>query len=190
MQSSTSFRKLTNSSKINEVGTFLISCSLFFTGTGLGILLHTLFPQPVRHAKQATFSFNMLEIAGGNAEVIITLSLGGFLLGIPTVISLISNGVVFGVVVSSIVRDYGILVVLFTVLPHGILEIGGICLAGMVGFRVTRALLSLFLEWSPVSTNGKEVWDWLAWLEISIGLILVAATIETTVTPWLANRFL
>lgn len=190
MRTGTSFRNLINTIKIDNIGSFLISCSLFFGGTGLGFLINSLHPKPVYHAEQATYSLTMLDIARGNVEVLITLSIGGFLLGIPTIISLISNGVVMGVIVASIVRNYGFPVVLFTILPRGILEIAGICLAGMVGFRETRTLLDLFLGRSNRFTNRREIWGWIGWLLISIGLILIAATIESTVTPWLANRFL
>lgn len=169
---------------------FYISSTIFFGGAVVGYLIRTSILQPQSLPSSGELSFSSVEIATGNFEVIALIALGGFLLGIPTIVSLVSNGIVFGVLIASIYRDHGFMVLLVTIFPHGILEILAICLAGMIGLRIARHVILLVFGINESPPFDTKVVDWVGWFVVASGLILVAGVIEVRLTPWLALQFL
>ncbi len=110
----------------------------------------------------------------------------GIAFGIPPLISVTGNGFILGVVAAEIVGTKGYGVVLAGLVPHGIIEVPMLILATAAGFRIGwESVKWLFRRESAVRTSLvqglKRYGKWIV-----IGL-LVAAAIETFVTPLIVN---
>lgn len=87
-----------------------------------------LFPENIT---AATILFN-------NTRAAVVLVLGALSLGVVTAIVLVFNGVLVGYVAGAAAAERGIGVVLLAIVPHGIVELPAIFVAGAVAFRVVH----------------------------------------------------
>ncbi len=117
-----------------------------------------------------------------NAWVSAVALTGGILLGVPTVGMLLLNAVNVGVS-GGLMVAYGRADIFFgLILPHGLLELTGVFLAGAVGLR---------LGWTVIDPGPRRRRDALAAegraaMSIALGLVavlLVSGVIEAFVTP-------
>ncbi len=81
------------------------------------------------------------EIFTHNIQVSVIVFLGGFLLGIPTVYFLFTNTVLLGVLGALEFKSGGGSSFIRLIVPHGVLEMSCITVAGIAGMRVAKALL-------------------------------------------------
>jgi len=118
-----------------------------------------------------------------NIEVSILAIAGGFTFGILTVYSLAYNGALLGVLGTFEWRGGGFDQFLRLILPHGLLELSCIALAGAGGLTIARALID------PGRTSRTDA---LAAIVPQLGATLLAVVIflvaagltEGFVTPW------
>ncbi|GAB3035782.1 stage II sporulation protein M [Natronobiforma cellulositropha] len=128
-----------------------------------------------------------LELFGNNWLVALTTAFSGLALAIPAVVAIWFNGVNIGML-SQLEADPDVL--LAFVVPHGIIEVPAIIVAGALGIH-------LGLVWWR-SVRGRlsrvELADELeraVWVLIGIGLLLaIAAVIEAFVSPYYWRPFL
>ncbi len=108
----------------------------------------------------------------------------GTLFGIWPVIFILVNGFFIGVVVFSSVQEYGILVVLSALLPHGIIELPMIFISASIGLRLgVLAFQKIF------NTNENEIrfkYELFSaikfFVTVIVPVLFIAAIIETFIT--------
>ncbi len=115
----------------------------------------------------------------------------GFFLGVLPVIFLLVNGMVLGYVYLIILEGGGSLgQLLVGILPHGIIELPIIIIACAYGLKLGAIVwISIFQMFTPDSKSKGQV---SAFIKKSLPLVvfitialLIAAAIESTITPWL-----
>jgi len=129
---------------------------------------------------------------------VLVIFLGAFF-GLFPIFFLLVNGMVLGFVIqlpSEGAMDISVWDLIFkTLLPHGILEIPALIVAGAYGLRLGRLLFStlgaLITDHSKLDAIGaayKETLKRCGVMAVYITIILlVAAIIESTLTMWLAT---
>lgn len=136
-------------------------------------------------------AYTSLLIFGNNLRAAVYMLLSGVLFGIVTVVSLVLNGLMVGVVFAKVgAQGAGLWqTVLFGLLPHGIFELPAIFISSAFGLKLGRVLLvplQQLTRWQSVKRVAREVWS-ISW--IVLALLVVAATVEGTVTPVLLHAF-
>jgi uncharacterized membrane protein SpoIIM required for sporulation len=121
-------------------------------------------------------------IIGNNVKVALLCFCGGFLVGIPTALTLLANGWVLGTLASSIHRD-GIDYRFWAyIVPHGVIELTVIVLAGATGLMVGDAILRPGL----LSRGDALIAVALRAVVLCVGvasLLVVAGLLEGFVSP-------
>lgn len=84
---------------------------------------------------------SLTDIFFTNSTVLLILVAGGFLLALPTFLSLILNGIAFGSIVIAIHEVGSVWTVALAVGPHGLFELSGIWLAGAIGISIARHII-------------------------------------------------
>lgn len=132
-------------------------------------------------AHQATFSAQLMT---HNIRVsLFTLALG-LTFGLGTTVSLFYNGVILGAVSADYVGGGQTIFLLGWLMPHGVVEIPAILLAGQAGFVLAGALIG----WGTPTAREqrlREVRHDLLWFCIAIGVMLVwAGIVESFVSQY------
>lgn len=124
--------------------------------------------------------------AANNWTVAVGASLGGLVLAVPAASALLVNGVVLGVYART---EEAPLELLAFVLPHGILELPAIVVAGALGLH-----LGVVAWRSWVGNDGEALAEELRrafWVLVGLGVVLVvAAIVEGFVSPYYYRPFL
>ncbi|MDD4748557.1 MAG: stage II sporulation protein M [Methanosarcinaceae archaeon] len=130
----------------------------------------------------------MLVIFLNNAFVGLLLVLLGLGLGLAPVFIIALNGFVLGAISRVVAAEIGSLEVLLALLPHGLVELPMIFLAGGIGLRLGhRVLLSLFGKAGEVKKEFRDgIYFYFRWV---VPLLFVAALIETFITPLVLQLF-
>ncbi|OEF97896.1 stage II sporulation protein M [Desulfuribacillus alkaliarsenatis] len=177
---------------------------LFFLGTAVGVIFAE---QMFAHIEQELGKIQDLGqqiaekgsplyaswvIFWNNLRAAIMFIAIGSLFGIVPIMGLAINGVLIGVVLS-LVGEAGVSPILLSIvglLPHGILEIPAILIAGGMGIK----LGFVWLKPLPNLTRWesyKHVWGEVGKLAVLLFvLLLVAAFVEGFVTPLLIHLFI
>ena len=126
----------------------------------------------------------MLFIFKNNTIISFLAMLGGIFFGILPVIFILVNGFFIGVVVFSSVQEYGILVVLFALLPHGIIELPMIFISASMGLRLgVLAFQKLFKIKEKEIRFKYELFSAIRFfVTVIVPLLFIAAIIETFIT--------
>ena len=126
----------------------------------------------------------MLFIFKNNTIVSLLAMLGGIFFGILPVIFILVNGYFIGVVVFSSVQEYGILVVLFALLPHGIIELPMIFISASMGLRLgVLAFQKIFRIKEEEIRFKYELFSAIRFfVTVIVPLLFIAAIIETFIT--------
>ncbi|MGG4194799.1 stage II sporulation protein M [Paenibacillus jamilae] len=127
-----------------------------------------------------------------NAIKAVMIMFAGIVLGIVPAGFLIINGMVIGLLLR-IMESQGLdlaSTIIKGILPHGILEIPAILIAGAYGMRFGILILQRIFS-RRMRAEGPTIMDWIkqtgagaVWVT---AMLLVAAIIESTVTFWLMN---
>jgi len=116
-----------------------------------------------------------------------TAMLLGLGLGIVPMIVATTNGFLLGIVGYSAVEQKGWLYLAAGILPHGIIELPVVLLSIAIGLRLGHMLaLSLLKESSDLSGEMRVAIHFL--LRWIMPLLLLAAAIETFITPFIISR--
>jgi uncharacterized membrane protein SpoIIM required for sporulation len=121
-------------------------------------------------------------IATNNVQVTFLAFAGGILAGLGTVLVLVGNGVSIGAVYG-LFASYGLdRFLLAFVLPHGVIELTAICIAGGAGLWLGSALLvpGRRTRGEALVERGREAVSLLAGTTL---LLLVAGALEGFVSP-------
>ena len=126
----------------------------------------------------------MLFIFKNNTIISFLAMLGGIFFGILPVIFILVNGFFIGVVVFSSVQEYGILVVLSALLPHGIIELPMIFISASIGLRLgVLAFQKIFNRKEKEIRFKYELFSAIRFfVTVIVPLLFIAAIIETFIT--------
>jgi uncharacterized membrane protein SpoIIM required for sporulation/uncharacterized RDD family membrane protein YckC len=122
------------------------------------------------------------QIISNNVQVSFLAFVGGILAGLGTVAVLVFNGVHLGSV-AAVFANHGQSLHLWTfVLPHGIIELTAICIAGGAGLWLGSAVLvpGRVTRKEALVTRGREAVSLIGGTAL---LLLIAGTIEGFVSP-------
>jgi stage II sporulation protein M len=123
----------------------------------------------------------------------------GVFFGIYPAFALLSNGILLGFILKvSVVKGFSpFLILLVGILPHGIVELTAIILAAAIGMKYGALFFRMFMHLLGRQRNRsimKEFTASLNELSTSVGIIiillLVAAVLESTLTPVLIHAYL
>lgn len=130
---------------------------------------------------------DIYTILTNNLKVILLLVLGMFLLGIPSVVTLLLNGAVFGKLEAfSLVTNFTINPQLL-IWPHGIFECIAILSAGAVGISLPYQIIN-YLRCGEDILNRSNCENLLLLILFSVMLAIVAALVEVYITKSIALR--
>ncbi|MDD3042743.1 MAG: stage II sporulation protein M [Methanosarcinaceae archaeon] len=132
--------------------------------------------------------FIMLFIFLNNSFVGLLLIVLGLVLGIAPVLIIAFNGFVVGVISRVVSEEIGIFRILLALLPHGIVELPMIFLAGGIGLRLGHRVL-LSLSGKPADVKKEIRRGILFYFRRVVPLLFVAAVIETFITPLIFQLF-
>jgi len=181
---------------LSIVSLFFVSLVVgFFLPAGmkktlLASMLETLAAAPIEDGAWSMFRFYFFN----NFLAAATLALLGFTIVLPVLI-VAMNGFFVGVILDIIVRSIGVEtgVVWSTVIglvPHGIFEIPAIVFAAtggvMFGLKVFFTK-KFFTDQTRFHVFKRVV---VMFLSVVVPLLLVAAIVESTLTPWLIDKSL
>lgn len=106
----------------------------------------------------------------------------GLAFGIGPLVFLVINGTLIGIVIKGASQQYGAMVTMISLLPHGILEIPSIILASALGFRLGSGVFQKILgKDSQVKSDMKR--SLIIFVVIILPVLLIAALLEVFVTP-------
>jgi len=123
-----------------------------------------------------------------NLIAVIFMWLIGFIFSIPALIGIAYNAFIIGYVIAS---SPNILFSIMAIVPHGILEIPALIIAGTAGVKLGIILIRKIFaiikhtEYKLLPNAGET----LHLMKISISLLAPAAIIETFITPLIASLF-
>ena len=100
------------------------------------------------------------------------------------------NGSILGIVVDGVSRQKGTFFVMASLLPHGIIEISMILVCAAIGLRLGKIMMDSYLKGIHTDMRSELFRAISFYLKRIAPLLLVAAMIETFVTPVIAIQFL
>jgi len=111
----------------------------------------------------------------------IAMLLGTFF-GIWPAIFILVNGYFIGVVVFSSIQEYGILVVLFALLPHGIIELPMIFISASIGLRLGVLAFQKIFKIKDIRFKYELFSAIRFFVTVIVPFLFIAAIIETFIT--------
>jgi stage II sporulation protein M len=177
------------------LSTILFLSSLFIGYAFSGFLdqfLDAMLNDFKRRISQGELKITTLSLFANNIKIALLIYAGGIFLGVGTVIYLLLNGLFIGYTAAQF--PLGTFII-FTI-PHGILEILGILIAGTAGFRLANIVFNIMSEIThlqsdfSISSQIKYIFeskksdfkDSLMLIAIAAVLIFIAAVIEANFT--------
>jgi stage II sporulation protein M len=131
----------------------------------------------------------MLEIFKNNVRNSLMALVLGVGLGIVPFMVATANGLVLGMLADFVSRQQGTLFVIAALLPHGIIELPMVLISVGIGLRLGHVM---YMYLKGIRANITQeltqgVWFYVRWV---VPLLLVAAFIESYVTPLIASQFI
>ena len=134
---------------------------------------------------------NFMWILKTNLTAILQLLAGSVLFGLSTFLSLCLNGLYTGYAVTFTLENrlsYNEIMIL--TLPHGILEIPAMIIAGAAGFKIPYEITKYLAGKKENVLTKQDIKEYLTLASISIILIVIAAWIEANITLRIAESIL
>jgi uncharacterized membrane protein SpoIIM required for sporulation len=161
---------------------------------GFGVILSLCFVPQNSYECLNYKNFENPEIsffARNNIYVIFLILSGSLLFGATTLVNLIYIGMNLGLaVILSLRCGMSIIEILCLTVPHAILEIPAIIIAGAAGFKIPYEILRYLAGKKEQILTQEDIREYLTLALISIILIVIAAFVEAYVTPRIAEHFL
>lgn len=133
----------------------------------------------------------MLEIFKNNVNTSFIALSGGLLVGIIPFFIVAVNGVVLGILVELFFRKQGAFFVIAAILPHGIIELPMVIISVGIGFRLGHIVFLSIVHQKTMHELFYELKQGVFfYIKIVVPLLLVAALIESYVTPLLIYMFI
>jgi len=121
---------------------------------------------------------------------VVQLLTGAFLFGLTTFLSLGINGYYLGCYTAVAVLGKSYDKFLILIIPHGLLEIPAIIIAGAAGFKIPYEIVRYLAGKKEQILTKEDIKEYLTLALISIILIVIAAWIEANVTLKIAEAML
>jgi uncharacterized membrane protein SpoIIM required for sporulation len=176
----------------SNVGLLSLSFGLFAAAVGLGWFLTAsidgLFEASIERRIADIFPpSTMLNFFANNWTVGIRQATAGLAFGVPTVVSLVQNGILIGALFRFEVAP--MLLVAFLI-PHGLVELPALWLSGALGFHLGRVGVGVVTGRTDQDSLAAEL-DTATDVLIGLGILFaVAAVIEAFVSPYYWQLFL
>ncbi len=182
-----------------------LSGLIFGLGFGIGFLIVLVFPFVVAPFMDLLRSVLEKEIASietssnlqtayfigfRNLKATLIMSLGGVFFGLFPIFGLFVNGFILGAVMAAVMAHNplnGLLVILFTVIPHGVIEIPALIMAGAWGLRLGLQHFSDQFKGRRLSTFFTNIKKWVMFIPMLVLLLVIAALLEAFVSGTLAK---
>ncbi len=136
-------------------------------------------------AEESPIMIMLFIFANNTINSFIAMLLGTFF-GIWPMIFILVNGYFIGVVVFSSVQEYGILVVLFALLPHGIIELPMIFISASMGLRLGVLAFQKIFRIKEKDNKIRFKYELFSairfFVTVIVPLLFIAAIIETFIT--------
>ncbi len=133
----------------------------------------------------------MLEIFKNNVSTCFIALLGGLVIGIIPLVIVVINGAVLGILVELFLKKQGAFFVIAAILPHGIIELPMVLISVGIGFRLGHAAyLSMIYQKTIHELIYELKHGVFFYIKIVVPLLLLAALIESYVTPLLIYVFI
>ncbi|ASJ06956.1 stage II sporulation protein M [Thermococcus pacificus] len=130
---------------------------------------------------------NFIKIFTNNSLVALFMFISGLFFGLGPWFIMAFNGLVVGLVVLAVHRTAGMPMsqVILALVPHGVIEIPAIAIAGVAGIVWYRELVKG--EGEPAERFKRGMMEGFKLYLLSVALLLVAALVEAYVTPKVAG---
>lgn len=119
--------------------------------------------------------------------VAVTLT-GALTFGMLSIISLFVNGLIVGGLLGITVGYTSPVLLAALLLPHGIFELPALWLAGAIGLRIAHRLVRYLWGTDDEILTHLEMVEVIILIIITVLLLVIAAWIEVTLTPEIADR--
>jgi len=129
----------------------------------------------------------MLFIFFNNTMASFLAMVMGIFLGIWPILFILFNGVLIGAICFEVIDRLGVIVVLFGLIPHGIIEIPMILLSASIGLRLGILLAQKIFKKIEINIRQEVMNAVIFFVSIIVPLLFVAALIETYVTSFILN---
>lgn len=127
------------------------------------------------------------------STILYVIFLGVFFAFVPGYF-LVINGMVIGYLASHLSGEQAALRFVVSILPHGILELPAIVIAGAFGIRFGFLFLDTIISLPVAAARSRVRVKLQVFMRTTLSLtvylfviLLIAAVIEVTITPWLLN---
>lgn len=127
-----------------------------------------------------------LFIVANNGFKVLVMMILGVVVGLAPVFFLISNGVVVAVVGATYAQMEGAAVVIASLLPHGVVELAAVFVGAAAGLHLGTLMVQR-IRGRPVAFLPWLGAAWRLFVRLLLPMVIVAAAIETWVTPALAE---
>ena len=176
----------------------MASIVLFALGALGGGLAVILYPETAAHLQDLLKQFAKmfqgmpkLKLAAAiflnNSLKTLLAILLGPLLGLVPVIFLIVNGAILGAVIPVAVESKGLWISIMTIIPHGIFELPAIFLGTSIGLKLGLHPFRRLAGKADTTVLSELGHGLRLFFSVILPLLLLAATIEVFVTPFLAG---
>lgn len=172
---------------------FAAAVAWFFLGALLGVAL----AQRVSLAALSEFAgeggsvlpeqITATTVAVNNLLALGVDALGLVTVGLASVLMLLLNGFVVGLVVGLLAGETSLLLLVALLLPHGVVELTAFWLVAGVVFRVYHRMARYVVGRDERFLDRQEVFEAAVLFGVAVLMILVAAVIEVHVTPAVAE---
>ncbi len=181
---------------------FIAAAAVFIISFLAGILISTKYPDVsgnvlklLKDAFGGITSLDpfgmMIEIFKNNIRNSFAALLLGLAFGIVPFAFAVLNGFVLGILVDFFIKTKGALFVLAAILPHGIIELPVVLMSVGIGFRLGHAaylsLIRLKTAYELLHEIRQAV---IFYVKMIAPLLLLAALVESYVTPLIISRFI
>lgn len=175
-----------------NIGLVLLSTGLFVLAVAAGWLgtepIGGLFEASIERRVADIFPpGTALNFFGNNWAVGIRQATAGFAFGVPTLVSLVQNGVLIGALLRFEVAP---VVLVAFLIPHGLIELPALWLSGALGLHLGRVGTAVAFGQFDHETLADEI-DFATDVLIGLGVLFaIAAVIEGFISPYYWQLFL
>ena len=125
-------------------------------------------------------------IVVNNVVKALVVTVSGVMLGLPSLLFIAINGITIGSLAGAVGAKAGYVIVAAGLLPHGIIELLALVLATALGFSLGKeALFWMLRRESHLKAQFRNAFS--IYLMVVLPLLVIAAVIEVTITPWLTR---
>jgi len=181
---------------------FLASAGIFIVSFVIGSLISAKNPETSENLlgllKDTFGSITSLEPFGRMLEIFKNNVRGSFMallfglgFGIVPFLFVTVNGIVLGILVEFFIKKQGVIFVIAAILPHGIIELPMVIMSVGIGFRLGHAAYFSTKHQKTIQELLNELKQGVIfYFKIVVPLLLLAAIVESYITPLFIQRFI